>query len=135
MAQKGLRPDLAIVSTARRAQETWELALPAFVQDIVQRSEARVYESTAETLLEIIGETGSDVHTLLLVGHNPGLQDLALKLVPNGNRSAYLRLRRKYPTAGLLVIDLDIGGWSDASEGLGRLERFDTPKSIGNLFG
>jgi phosphohistidine phosphatase len=133
MAQKGLMPDLAIVSTARRAKETWKRARPAFKHDIVQRNEPRIYNASAKAILDVINETAPDVKVLLLVGHNPGLQDLALKLIGKGSQSDLSRLHRKYPTAGLVVIDFDVKRWRDVSDGLGRLEWFETPKSIGGL--
>ncbi len=130
MAKEGLLPDLAIVSTARRARETWELARAAFGQNIAERDDARIYEASAHAILDVIRQTGPDVHALLLVGHNPAFQELALTLVGQESRSALSPLRRKYPTAGLVVIDFDIERWSDVSGGLGRLERFETPKSV-----
>ena len=67
---------------------------------------------------------------LLVVGHNPGLHELALKLIRNGSSSDLSRLQQKYPTAGLVVIDFKFRRWSKTSESLGRLERFQTPKSV-----
>lgn len=133
MAGKGLMPDLAIVSTARRARETWKLVRPAFEHDISRRKEPRIYDASAKSILDVVHATASDVKVLLLVGHNPGLQDLALKLIGKGSPSDLPRLRRKFPTAGLVVIDFDVKRWRDVSEGLGQLERFETPKSIGGL--
>jgi phosphohistidine phosphatase len=130
MADEGLRPDLAIVSTARRARETWELACPAFVGNIAQRDEPRIYEARANAILDVVRETKPAVHALLLVGHNPGLQDLALKLIGKASQSDLARLKRKYPTAGLVVIDFDVERWREVSEDFGRLERFETPKSV-----
>ena len=130
MADKGLVPDLAIVSTARRARETWKLACSAFKHDISQRKEPRIYDASAKAILDVIKATTPDVEALLLVGHNPGLQDLALMLIGKGGSSYLSQLHRKFPTAGLVVIDFDINLWGDIAEGLGRLERFETPKSI-----
>ena len=127
MADEGLVPDLAVVSTARRARETWRLASPAFARDIVQHDEPRLYEASAGAILDVIGETEPGIGALLLVGHNPGLHDLALQLIGKASRSDLKRLRQKYPTAGLVVIDLRIGLWSEISAGLGSLERFKTP--------
>ena len=130
MADQALVPDLAVVSTARRARETWRLVNPAFVRDIVRLDEPRIYEASASAILDMIGETEPGVRTLLVVGHNPGMHDLALKLIGEANQSDLSRLRRKYPTAGLVVIDFKIRQWSEASEGLGRLERFETPARV-----
>ncbi|CAN7703319.1 histidine phosphatase family protein [Phyllobacterium sp. LjRoot231] len=133
MAKERLRPNLAIVSTARRARETWKLVRAAFKRDISQRKESRIYDASAKAILDVINTTAPDVKALLLVGHNPGLQDLALRLIGKGSPSDLSRLHRKFPTAGLVVIEFDVKRWSDVSEGLGQLERFETPKSIGGL--
>ncbi|UXN58286.1 SixA phosphatase family protein [Phyllobacterium zundukense] len=132
MAEKGLMPDLAIVSTARRAKETWKRARSAFKHNISRRKEPRIYNASAKAILDIIKETAPDVKALLLVGHNPGLQDLALRLIGKGSQSDLSRLHQKYPTAGLVVIDFDVKRWRDVSDDLGRLIRFETPKSIGD---
>jgi phosphohistidine phosphatase len=131
MAAQGLVPDLAVISTARRTQETWELVRPAFARPVAQRDEPRIYEAAAGTILEIIRETESGIHALLLVGHNPGLQDLALKLIGQASGPDMARLREKYPTAGLAVIDFPAGTWREVTAA-GRLERFETPRSVIN---
>jgi phosphohistidine phosphatase len=130
MAREGLVPDLAIVSSARRAQETWGLVRQAFAGNLHYRGEPRIYEATAEAILASVRKTAADVEKLLLVGHNPGFQDLALELIGRAGRSELARLRAKYPTAGLVVIDFDVPGWNQVKRKAGRLERFETPKSI-----
>lgn len=130
MVDEALLPDLAMVSTARRARESWKLVRPAFTQDIVQHDEPRIYEASADAILDVVRKTRPGVRTLLLVGHNPGLHELALKLIGEGSPSDLSRLQRKYPTAGLVVIDFKITHWSKVSATLGRLERFETPKSV-----
>jgi phosphohistidine phosphatase len=133
MAKEDLLPDCAIVSTARRARETWELVRAMLAQNIIQKDEPRLYDASAYTILAVVKKASPDVHVLLLVGHNPGFHELALKLIGKERQSDLSRLQRKFPTAGLAVIDFNVGNWSDVSEGLGRLERFETPKSIGGL--
>jgi len=130
IAEQGLVPDLAIVSTARRAMETWELVRAAFPKDIMQIDEARIYDASAKMILDVINEAAPDIKALLLVGHNPGFHELALKLIGTGSQPDMSRLRRKYPTAALVVIDFGASKWNDLSEGTGQLERFVTPKSI-----
>ena len=132
MAAQSLRPDLAIVSTARRARETWELARPAFDAQISQQDESRIYEASAASILDVVHEADSSMHTLLLVGHNPGFHDLIIELIGTARKAELARLRQKFPTAGLVVIDFDIDLWSQASMAGGRLERFETPKSSGS---
>jgi phosphohistidine phosphatase len=131
MAQQGLVPNLAIVSTARRAQETWNLVRAAFPTEILQQDDRRIYDGPAKTILDLIGESGPQVQTLLLVGHNPRIHELALGLVGAARQPDLLRLQEKYPTAGLAVIDFSIEQWPDLASERGQLERFESPRSVG----
>ncbi|MGO4451430.1 histidine phosphatase family protein [Phyllobacterium sp. TAF24] len=130
MAQEGLLPDLAIVSTARRTMETWELVRPALAHEIDWREEARIYEAPARVIVDIVRSTEPAIQSLLIIGHNPGLHDVALQLIGNGKEADLARLRLKYPTAGLVVIDFKAKSWSDLPEQSGKLDRFVTPKTI-----
>jgi phosphohistidine phosphatase len=130
MAHHGLIPDQAIVSTARRARETWELIAPAFKQDLQVAFDERLYESAAQRLLDVIRDTSADVHSLLLLGHNPGLQELAALLMASGEIDARQRLLEKFPTAGLAVLDFPIDEWRRLHPHAGRLDRFVTPRAI-----
>ena len=131
MAEEGLLPDLAIVSTAHRAQQTWELARSAFRREIKQRDEKRIYEASVQAIFDVVRKAPARGKTLLLVGHNPGFEDLALTLIGGGEPEALARLRKKYPTAGLAVIEFDIDRWREVAARGGRLERFETPKTVG----
>jgi phosphohistidine phosphatase len=130
MAGQGLRPDLVLVSTSRRTEETWARAAPAFAGNVPAVADRRLYEATPETLLTIIRQCASDVHALMLVGHNPGLEDFARRLVAGGGKAALSRLQEKFPTAALAVIDFELEGWADVSWEKGILEHFDTPRSV-----
>lgn len=131
LAEQGLAPDLALVSSARRAQETWSLAEPAFVPPVPRRDEARIYDASVDTLLAILRATGPEVRTLLMVGHNPGFDELGNLLAGGGDPAALSRLRSKVPTASLIVIDVEADSWTEVAAGRGRLERFVTPKLLG----
>jgi phosphohistidine phosphatase len=130
MAEEQLFPDLALVSPARRARETWELVARK-LGDVPSRSEPRLYESPPERLLAVIRETAPEVGSVLLVGHNPGFEELAKLLIGHGDRYAFARMARKYPTAALAVLDFAVEDWRDVTPGSGRLDRFVTPKSLG----
>ena len=127
MASHGLVPDLALVSPATRTQETWALASAALAKPPRMRTADRIYNADAEALIGVIGEVGKQAHTLLVVGHNPGLQDLALRLIGFGEVGTRDRLKQKLPTSGLAVIDLPLDDWSLLSAQTGRLERFVSP--------
>jgi phosphohistidine phosphatase len=130
MVKQGLLPDLAVISSARRTMETWERLRAAFPKDITQVDEARIYDASAKEILDVIHETPPDVKALLVVGHNPGLHELALKLIETGSQQNLSRLQQKYPTAALAVIDFGACKWNVIAEATGQLERFVTPKSL-----
>jgi len=130
IARKGLLPDLALVSTARRADETWQAASSAFGRRVPVRNEARLYNASPRGLLELSKETEPEVGSLLLVGHNPGLHEFALALVGSGDAEDRARLRKGLPTAGLVIIDFEVGDWSALARGLGILKGFETPDAL-----
>ena len=130
MAQHGLTPDRVLVSNAQRTRETWVLVAPAFAQTPASHSEPRLYGAGPKALLDVIHETLPDTHTLLLVGHNPGLQDLAGLMTVSGDDDARYRLQGKFPTAALAVIDFATDDWREANASTGRLDRFVTPQLL-----
>ena len=131
MAREKLIPDLALVSPARRAQETWKLIRQALSKKVSDREAADIYEVSAERILAVIRAVEPDIRTLLIVGHNPGMENAASLIVADGDAAAVGRMREKFPTAGLAVIDLDLDGWDEIAAGTGYLERFVTPRSLG----
>jgi len=129
MSDHGLVPDLVIVSPAIRAQETWALAATSFAKAPRMATEGRIYNAVPETLMNLIGETRKAT-AVLVVGHNPGLHDLALLLIASGNAHMREQINEKLPTAGLVVIDLPLDDWSALHPHAGRLERFISPRLI-----
>lgn len=130
LREEGLVPDLVLISPARRAEETWDLVQPA-LGDVDYRHEARIYGAPAQRLLSVVQEVNPEKSAVLIVGHNPGLEDLAKMLVGDGTPEDCSRLARKYPTAGLVVIDFAGPDWEQVKARGGRLERFVTPKFLG----
>lgn len=130
MARHGLIPDLVVCSTAARAQQTWNLVAAAFSANIPVVHEKRIYEVGAEDILGVIKGTNPGVHALLLVGHNPGLRDLAELVIASGDVDARQRLLEKFPTGGLAVIDFPIDDWRKLHPNAGRLDRFVAPSTL-----
>lgn len=130
LKDEGLAPDLVLVSPARRTQQTWDLVRP-IIGDVEARNDGRIYEAPAARLLTVLQEVGPEMHTVLMIGHNPGFEDLARFLIGEGDMDSILRLSQKYPTAGLAVIDFPQESWGEVARKTGRLERFVTPKSLG----
>lgn len=130
MAGHGLIPERVLISPAARAQETWKHAAGAFRPAPAVLSAERLYDATPHTILAVIKDTPANAHTLLIVGHNPGLHDLAVMLVASGDIDARERLREKLPTSGLVIIDFAFDDWGKLHPQSGRLERFVSPKSL-----
>jgi phosphohistidine phosphatase len=130
MAHHSLLPDRTICSTAIRTRATWTLVSKQFERSPPTSFEDRIYEAAPAAILEALRETPHDVHALLVIGHNPGMQDVAGQLIASGDVEARERLREKFPTTGLAVIDFAFDDWSKLHRRAGRLDRFVTPRSL-----
>ncbi|MGN6333723.1 MAG: SixA phosphatase family protein [Motilibacteraceae bacterium] len=124
-------PELVLCSSAARARATWarvERALEAGGGDgAIVRYEPDVYLASARALLGLARATPAAVGRLLVVGHNPGLQDLALSLAGSGPTPALAALAEKLPTAGLVTLTSD-ASWDSWTTGCCRLESFEVPR-------
>jgi len=116
--------DLVICSTAVRARDTIALVRQVSRIRAEVRYDERLYEASAERLLELASQVESDKKKVLLVGHNPGFEELIQLLTG---------VTRPFPTAALARITLKISKWSESFEGKGSLEWFVTPRELENL--
>jgi phosphohistidine phosphatase len=130
MVHHSLVPDLALVSPATRAQETWTLLANCFATMPAVVNDERIYNAGPQTLSALLAET-EGAKSLVLIGHNPGLHDLAVELIASGDVEARERIAEGLPTSGLVVIDLAFDDWSRLHPHAGRLERFVSPRLIG----
>jgi phosphohistidine phosphatase len=130
MAHHGLIPDLAMVSPAARTKETWSLLVPCFAKPPAMITDDRIYNATVEKLIAAMREARK-AQALLVVGHNPGLHELAVQLIASGDVEARKRINESLPTSGLVVIDLPLDDWTSIRPQSGRLERFITPRLLG----
>lgn len=130
LAAENLQPDHVVVSPSLRTRETWEPLREALRGLDAQIVEA-IYEAPAEALLQVIRSTPGTAASLLLIGHNPGLQDLATRLIGKGPRDLRNRLDLEFPTAALAILDFDLDDWREVAPGTGRIERFVAPKDLG----
>jgi phosphohistidine phosphatase len=129
MVRHRLGPNVALVSPVKRAEETWALVADAFKKSPRVVREERIYNAGAATLMELIRAV-RDATTLLVVGHNPGLHDLAVQLIASGDVDARERVKEKLPTCGLVVVEFPLDAWSQLHANTGRLERFISPRLI-----
>ncbi|WP_217242083.1 histidine phosphatase family protein [Streptomyces sp. AC555_RSS877] len=117
LAEADLLPDLAVCSTAVRARQTWELASAQWGTPPPVRFERRVYAADVSDLLAVVHETPAQVDTLLLAGHNPGLEELVLDLAGDGLDDALDEVRLKFPTSAIAVLAWRGTVWSDLASG------------------
>jgi phosphohistidine phosphatase len=127
-------PDLVLVSTAVRAQQTWDLAWQVLKDRIAApRIEHRdeLYGAEPTDLLKIVRlAEAQEAKQLMLVGHNPGMHELAMMLAGSGDKAARKAIEDNLPTAGLAVLDFDVDDWTDIGFRRGKLTQFVSPKLL-----
>lgn len=130
LAAENYRPDLVLVSTATRAQETWELVRAA-MPTVSARHLPELYSADPSELLRAVHSTAqADPKCLMIIAHNPGLHELALALIAGGDAAGRRALDANLPTSGAVVIDFKIDDWDDIGFRGGQLERFASPKLL-----
>lgn len=130
--QSGVKWDLVLASPAERVRRTLE----ASGMDLPTRFEEEAYLADAGTLLALLRTVGDDQGSVLLAAHNPGLQELALEIVPADAETALFdEVMQKYPTAAYAVFELDIESWADLAPGCGRLVHFARPRDLDPALG
>ncbi len=130
LARHELVPELVLCSPAKRTRQTADAIKKGFPEPVEILYADRLYEATPDTILSLVRSVAAEVHSLLVIGHNPGLHESARLLVAAGDVERRERLNEKYPTAALAVIDFPIDAWSKLHREFGRLDRFITPRAI-----
>ena len=130
LRDEGLLPDLALVSPSRRTRETWDLVRPA-LGEVETRFDQSIYEAPAARLLAAVQEANPEARSVVMIGHNPGFEDLAKQLAGSGDPDALGRMSGNFPTSAVAVIDFPSDSWAEVESGLGRLDRFVSPKDLG----
>lgn len=128
LAEADCLPGLALCSTAVRARRTWELAAAQWGTPPPVRYDPRLYAAGVPELLAVVHETPADVETLLLVGHNPGLEDLVLTLAGDGLDDTLDRVREKFPTCAVAVLSWRGADWRDLAPGTALLTSVTVPR-------
>jgi phosphohistidine phosphatase len=123
----GVRPDLVLCSSSRRTRETFA-AVRSALGDPPVEIEDRLYAADADDLLARVREAPPDATSVMLIAHNPGIQDLAVELVREGEDLS--RVREKFPTGALAVVAFDLP-WAALGAGTVRLESFVVPRDLG----
>lgn len=118
----------AVISPARRTRQTWQLASAQWDAEVPTAIDDRIYAAHPDELLQVVRSVGGDPAGLVLVGHNPGCEELAELLAgPGSDEGALARLQIKFPTAAIAVINSDLP-WADWRSGSARLTDFVVPR-------
>jgi phosphohistidine phosphatase len=123
----GIAPELVLCSGSKRTRQTLTAIAPGLGEraDVQIRSE--LYAASAADLLEVLCRVPDQVQSVMLIGHNPGIQDLALSLARGGPEIA--RLRSKFPTAALATLELE-GSWRELVPASAELVSYVKPKEL-----
>jgi phosphohistidine phosphatase len=126
LREHGYLPEVVICSAARRTRQTWDLVARELGGSPSVTFEPRAYAASATTLLYLVMELPATSRTALLVGHNPGVAELAtsLALPPDGDDAPI-----RFPTAAVAVLDFP-GDWADLTPGQARLTDFTIPADL-----
>ena len=121
LASKKLNDSVLVCSPAARTRETAEIVLKHSRLRMDQRFDKRIYEASLRDLLQVVSEIPDDRQTAMMIGHNPGFEELLTFLTGES---------RRMPTCALAKIKLDAASWKDVKAGEGSLELFLTPKGM-----
>jgi phosphohistidine phosphatase len=123
--------DLCVASTAARVRETLDGLVEGYGEPGFEiRFEAKIYDATVATLLELVHELPDSARAPLLVGHNPGLENLILRLSGDDSNGLRSRIAEGYPTAALAVIELHAGRWKEVDSGSGEIVELILPREL-----
>lgn len=128
--------DHVVASPAVRCVETLEQFWSGYGTELAPVWDKRIYLASCVTLLDVIHDVPASSTRLLMAGHNPGLEDLALLLTP-GDDGSPLRavLEEKFPTATVAELQFDVDDWHEVKARTGRLTRFIRPRDIDPTLG
>jgi phosphohistidine phosphatase len=127
LRKQGYLPDVVVCSAARRTRQTWDLVAPELGGSPSVTFEPRAYAASALTLLYLVRELPATARAALLIGHNPGVEELAASLTESPGGGDGPRLR--FPTAAVAVLEF-AGAWADLVPGDARLLAFTIPADL-----
>ena len=128
LAARGYAPGRVLCSRSQRTRETLGPLIAAWPTNTSIEIDRRLYNASTDDLLVLVRDQDDSLNSLMLIGHNPGIEQLARALAGSGDKAALRRLRDHYPPAGLAVIDLVLPSWRGVTTGSGHLTVFETPR-------
>lgn len=129
LAATGFEPDVVLCSAAARTRETWSFLREALGNPEV-RFERALYLASASSMLQRLRKLPANTRSVMMIGHNPGLQDLALQLLGMRSTKTRTRIKTKFPTAAVVHIEIDIARWDGIGPGMARLVDCVYPRDL-----
>lgn len=130
LEKRKMKFDLIIASPAARVRETIDGLTQKLRFNVEIRFEPRMYAASEEMLLMIVRDIRESAHAPLLVGHNPGLQQLLVALTHKDPDDLRSRVEEKFPTAALATIELPAHRWTDVKLATGEITELILPKQL-----
>ena len=128
LAEVKVTPEVVLVTSAVRARETVEQLRSSLPPEAEVKVEPRLYSASGADLLRRIKRLSPRAGSVLIVGHNPAIQELTLELAGRGD--ALERAAKKFPTAAVAVLEARVQRWADLAPGKARLVDFVRPKDL-----
>lgn len=132
----GRRFDRVIASPAVRVSDTIENASKAWGRGFAVEWDRRIYLASSATLMDLLRDIEGDPASVLMAGHNPGLEDLIFDLVADDGSSPLRDIvEEKFPTATYAVLELDIESWDEIDDNCARLVELTRPRDLDETLG
>jgi phosphohistidine phosphatase len=134
MRRKRYLFDRVLCSSAKRTAETWTMLAPELRTTPQVKFLDALYLAPAGSIMRVIRQEAEDASALLVVGHNPGLEDAARDLIAeptSAKQREFLdAIENKFPTGALAVVQFDVEAWPEIADGTGTLIEFARPKDL-----
>lgn len=127
--EAGIVPDLVLCSTAARARETLDLVMAGFPDSPLTAVERGLYLASGPAILARLRRIEAEIGAAMVIGHNPGLHELALALATRGKKELRAALAAKFPTGALATYEIE-GEWAALKPGAARLAAYVVPADL-----
>ncbi len=133
---KKMRFDTLVASPAIRVVQTLDTFFEGYGETLDAHWDRRIYLASAATLMDVVRDLPDEADSALMSGHNPGLEELILALVPDNDVNPLREdVEVKFPTASIAVLDLDIAHWDETRENIATLVSFTRPRDLDPALG
>lgn len=131
LADKQVRPSLVLCSSAKRARATLKRVLPGLGSKVAAVIEEALYHAGSGDLMRRLRTLDDTLDSVMLIGHNPAVEELAHQLAAGGDEAALARMKAKFPSGALAVLDADVKSWRKLEKEGARLTAFVCPRDLG----